>query len=368
MEGAYVVLSILPKEILRKEVYTSNSYTDFLLSQLRRDWIVEPELDFGWKQDQEVYKKIRLDPRYRAVEETLLLEIAALEWNLSEGDPRVTPAYKWGLDQISGFADSRVNMARGVIEGMSVQKVEGAFVREKIDGDTVERKWWVPKKLRHVPRDKLRRSIHMDSKGRQWWRWNLFNAKLNKWLPILDESKFVWSFYRASEENLGYGDGLGKAAYNLLKLKVVLQELLAAGAERWVDSWVTIKLDETLQSEKYIHNDEALSELIELVAKARAHGILAYQGADLGTMAGATGTTSQTILDMIEKIDREITILLTAVNLPTDVGDVGAYAAVQGQMEQQNKRLLFQRKSLIEEPLNDWLVWCFYKHNRHNGS
>ncbi|MCB0384072.1 MAG: hypothetical protein KDD43_01670, partial [Bdellovibrionales bacterium] len=268
--------------------------------------------------------------------------------------------------QIGAFADARVNMARAVIEGMSVQKIEGSFIRKKVPGDSIERKWWVPKNLRYVSRDRVRRSIHPDRNGRRWWRWNIFDPYLNKWLPISDESKFIWSFYRASEENLGYGEGLGKSVYSMLKLKVVLQELLAAGAERWVDSWVTVKLDETLRGESFLHNDENVDTLIDRIAKLRAHGILFYQGADIGTMAGSTGTTSQTILDMIEKIDREITILLTATNLPTDIGDVGAYAAVQGQMEQQNKRLMFQRRSIIEEPLNNWLLWNFFNFNRHN--
>ncbi|MCB0384971.1 MAG: hypothetical protein KDD43_06230, partial [Bdellovibrionales bacterium] len=97
------MINWVPKSVLNRTVYTANSYTDFLLSQLRRDWIVEPELDFGWKQDPEVYKKIRLDSRYRAVEETLLLEIAALDWNISGEDEQVVPIYEWGMSQIGAF-------------------------------------------------------------------------------------------------------------------------------------------------------------------------------------------------------------------------------------------------------------------------
>ena len=358
----------IPEYILKKSAYTANSYTDFLLSQLRRDWIIEPEKDFAWKQDQAIYDKLRLDARYRAVEETLLSEVAALEWNVVSKDQNkvISSVYEWMINKISGFADSRINMAKAVIEGMSVQEIIWENVFEQADGDAQKRLWRIPKKLKLVSRERLRRSVHLDTDSKGWWVWRIFDPYLNRWLPVTDESRYVWSFYRANEENLGYGEGLAKSVYAILKLKVVLLELLAAGAERWVDSWILVKLDDTIKETADLHDDGAITTILQDIAKMRPHGVLGYQGADIQIAPAGQSNTAQTILDMIEKIDREITILLTATNLPTDVAGGGSYAATRGQLQQQNKRLLFQRKSVVEEPLTDYLISACYRWNVAN--
>jgi len=358
----------LPKEILNRRAYTSNSYTDFLLSQLRRDWIIEPEKDFAWRQDQEIYEKLRLDSRYRAVEETLLCEIAALEWDIvsEEDNKQISEIYKWLVNKVGGFCEARMNLSRAVVEGMAVLDPVWGYTFEQAPGDTKKRRWVVPKKLRFISRERLRRSIHIDSNRKSWWVWRIYDPYLNRWLPIVDEGKYIWSFYRATEENLGYGEGLAKSVYSMIKLKVVLLELLAAGAERWVDSWILVKLDETMKETADLHDDGSIAKLMEDISKMRAYGVLAHQGADIQIAPAGQSNTASAILDMIEKIDREITILMTATNLPTDIQSGGSFAATQGQMEQQNKRLLFQRKSVVEEPLTDHLLKACRRHNKHN--
>jgi hypothetical protein len=329
---------------------------------------MEPEKDFGYMQDQNIMEKLRLDPRYRGVEETLLAEVAGVSWSLSNhsGNNSHVKYYEWMLNQINGFSESRINMARAVVEGMACLRIEGMFQYTTIPGDTERRRWWIPKKLRFIPPGRIRRSLHYDKNRKPWWRWNIFDPYINRWLPITDETKYIWSSYRATEENIGYGNGLAQSIYNMMKLKVVLLELLSAGAERWVDSWIIVKLTDTMKQTSDLYKDGAIQDLLKNITQMRAHGVLAVQDADIELSPPGQSNTGQILLDMVEKIDREITILMTATNLPTDIQSGGSYAATQGQLEQQSKRLLFQRNSVVAEPLTDWLLYAIYKNNLPN--
>jgi len=329
---------------------------------------IRPE-NFDFDQDQSFRQKIELDIKFRAVEENLLAEVAGIDFFLTDPnkqDNPTLPYYTSLLRKTKGFLSSRMCLAQSVMWGLAIAKIEGSFSYEKLPGDSKVRRWWYPKRLLDVYRDRIRRSIHYID-GRRVYLWNIYNPFKRRWDIIRDESEYIWSEYRPEERRLGYGNGLGKSLYYSYKLLSILFEMLAIGAQRFADSWIIAKIENLRSSENMYGDADTIDQIVDEIEKMRAFGVLVVDKEnDVSTLGTGGGNGYQLITESIKEIKKDIIVLLTGVNMVTQIDGGGSYAAAQTQAEQMNKRLTVQREMSVAEPLTDWLLPVIYKNNMAN--
>jgi len=350
----------------------SNSYTNYLHQHLSPGRIFIQPQGLDYRQDQDFREKLGMDPKFRGAEENLLAEISGVDWNLTarnvEENSDQIALFKDILGRIKGFWKARQNLAQSVLWGMSTLYIQWKPQRVKLQGDTRARLWVLPHRLVDMGPHRLRRDVtRVKGSNTRVYRWWVFNVAERVWKPLQNPNNFIWSVYRDEEWTLGYGYGLAQSLYYAYRLKILLTELVAGAAERYVESWVVLKLKNMKKTDNIFEDTDALDEVISSMEKMRAHGILAVtgEGNDVHTLQ-AGNSSWQMMMDMIEKIDRDIVICLNAANLPTDIPGGGSYAATQGQMETMNKRLAFQRETCVAEPITDWLLPAISYYNHAN--
>jgi len=356
----------LPKN---STVINRNKYTQNLSQRLLPISEIDPDY-FEFGKDQEFRKKISRDVKFRAAEENMLAEVAGVEWFLSDPLDQDNPSsdlYKFCLSQIKGFLGSRMCMAQSCLWGMSVLQIHGEFRFERIPGVSEKpTRIWVPTRLTDINRDRMRRSVHVIGEGEHVYRWNIFNPFSRQWEVIEDESGYIWSEYRPEEDRLGYGNGLGQSLYYCYKLMSILYELLALGAERWADSWIIAKVESLRTTENLLGDADTIDSIIDEIEKMRANGILVVDKEhDITTLGSVGGDGYRVITETIQELKKDILILLTGVNLVSQIDGGGSYAAAQAQAEQMTKRLTIFREMSVAEPLTDWLMSAIWRNNFH---
>lgn len=329
--------------------------------------------DHAYKQDQKFYDKLELDPQIRAAIENVAADVAGIDWTLtSDKDSDIIPIYRDALKCIRHFNTARMVMAKqSLMRGFCVHKPiwEPRVIR--LGEDERARRWIVPVRLADIGVDRVRRSaepVPGNNQGLKVFRWNIWDHQDNLWKQIDpgEEWQYIWSVYMPEESTLGYGNGIGKSLYYLYRLKTVLLELVAGFAERSVDSWIVLKLEHLASTDNLYDDTDSIDQLIDVVEKMRAHGILAVTGeSDVQTLSPSTQQW-QLMTEMLDKLDRQILILIKGSNLDMELDGGGSYAAAKTHHEVSNKRLILQREMVIAEPLSNWLLPAFYHLNRPN--
>lgn len=229
---------------------------------------------------------LRVDPK--SDEEQDKHSAAALEALLTRGNHR--QGRRW--------------LAAAVVQGVAVVSVD--WQRERLDiGDLGERVWWVPKRIRSVGKQRLRRR---KSDG----AWELYSPTRRAWEVLSDAMKrrmVIWR-YEDSEDTLGFGRGIGAALYVLCYDKMNLKRYGLEAAELWARGGILAKKIDTLRlSGDGDDNQTVVDNELEALRIMRGDNAVVYNKDEELSLLASTGAGEDRAKALMEYIDGEISLL-----------------------------------------------------------
>lgn len=155
------------------------------------------------------------------------------------------------FNYINDFPKARKLLSRdSTLKGLGLLRIFGKFIDMKMPGDTTKRRWWVPTKLQHVDKQRMRLILGSIRKGTpDRIRWAVQDIFSLVWYflkpnnpPGLREEDYIWCHYDPEESSLGMGTGLGSPIHHKWWILTHLWIYAADGAERFAQGRMIFKV------------------------------------------------------------------------------------------------------------------------------
>jgi len=241
----------------------------------------------------------------------------------------------------------------------------------------VPAKWWVPKRLKPLDRDRFHLEFrdvrYTDGSMRRHWIWAIRNPieRRAELIPPAEAESYIHHVWLDTEEAYGYGYGLSDAVAVYHELKQLFVKYLATGLERFAWPWIIAKTNDmsepvTAELGAAFKTDR---KILERLAKMRLGGILHIDTEDEITTLDLGAKGNSIILQAIDYLDKMIVEVILGAS--AQVGghgtqaNSGAYASDKVEDSSSQAYMGYDRESL-EDTINDQLIARIIKFNRAN--
>lgn len=335
---------------------------------LRRDWIYDPA--YALAKDHEIYQKILRDPVFEHVISYRKRLVAGRDWTLEPaskqpGDRALARVLEALVREMRGFTGARFDLADSIFRGSAYAYIEGARKPVVVDG-VPTLTWWTPTRLVDVDRRRFRLARPAPDEDA---RWQLWSVERERWEDLGERAAwFVRTVYQSTEDHLGYGRGLLDSLFFYLTAKTNLLTKGIAAAERFGEGFVTVGIENfRAQESEPVGAAEGAATIgdqwVEAIKKHRADNVLVHDKEDLIQLVTGVGEGFAVVLQLLEYVDRAVTVQILGSNLPTSASEGGSFAMAEVQ-EGSTESLVQHDRQKLAEDLDRDLIGAVYRYNR----
>lgn len=268
------------------------------------------------------------------------------------------------IKQIDDLPGALYNLCEAIFRGSRYALVEGRM-RVLDLAETGPRPWWIPVRLRDVPKERVRfvTDPAPPRLGEIRVYPEVYSPARYAWERLSPSTPLIRLAYDDAEESLGYGRGLLEAIYHYAWAKTQLRQYGLDGAETWAKGILAAQIDGLRLGSADSSNTQVLSRFVDMIEQVRSrHAIAMGKDDELKLLQGG-GEGHQIVTALIDYHDKALNTLILGSNLPTSADKGGSYAMAEVQANSTEQLVQFDRTKL-DGALTRYLLRYLIRANR----
>lgn len=281
--------------------------------------------------------------------------ISGTTWRLKaasseENDRQVTGIIQEQIEGIRDFAKARYSLSEVVFRGSSFLYIRGHRKVLKLGGFPMQ-EWWVPYKLQHVDKWRVRKTYDVKSKRLVYWMYSLGDEK---W-KVIDKRALVTCTNTDEESFLTHGNGLMNPLWHSFFAKKCVEEKALRYLERFAEGTLEMSIEHKRETSDARSPQKVAEDYLDMVRNLSSDKAYTKDKLDDFKVIEPTGQGWQVIEFLLNYFGNEGRLLSIGANLPVAATDGGSFAlgAIQENSVMFNARY---GRQLIENAMTDDLI------------